>query len=325
MVRRHARSIAKAIFAVALLTYVVRAGAIDFSKMGKALLDPASLFLNLGSLCIVVTFICLRWQLLSRAQNMPLPFWRFVEFSMISSFFGMFFAGSVTGDAVKAWYVAGETPDRRSRAIFTVFVDRLISSVVVVGCAALALAVFPEWLDAHAELRGMAYILWSGCIFGAIVAGTLAWRARQGKAVAGTGLIARTERAFLFVWERPGTLLLATLYSAGSIAMTVALYFFQGRLIGIPVSFSQYLFIVPVSLIVSYLSFIPFGIGAGQVVFYVLFGWVAGGSPAQGATLCTLMQTYSILFNGTLGSVFYLRYRAASSAAVAPANLKRVG
>jgi hypothetical protein len=46
----------------------------------------------------------------------------------------------------------------------------------------------------------------------------------------------------------------------------------------------------------------------GQVAFYTLFQWVGSTNPEQGATLCTLMQVYTILFN-CIGAFFYLKFK----------------
>jgi uncharacterized membrane protein YbhN (UPF0104 family) len=71
---------------------------------------------------------------------------------------------------------------------------------------------------------------------------------------------------------------------------------------------ARYFFIVPIGLTVSAIPILPGGIGVGQVAFYTLFQWVGYPHPEQGATLCTLMQVYTILFN-CVGAIFYLKFK----------------
>ena len=115
------------------------------------------------------------------------------------------------------------------------------------------------------------------------------------------------DAALLYRKQVP-TLLIAIAISCLSITTHVFLFRIQGELIGIPLSLSQYFFLIPVALTVSAVPLLPGGIGVGQVAFFTLFQWIGLDNPEQGSTLCTAVQIYTILFN-CIGAIFYVRFK----------------
>jgi hypothetical protein len=77
---------------------------------------------------------------------------------------------------------------------------------------------------------------------------------------------------------------------------------------------AEYLAIVPVAMTISYLSFLPLGVGVGQIAFYELFSWFGRATPQQGATLCTALQGYLLLFS-LIGALTYVGFRRREGAA----------
>lgn len=68
----------------------------------------------------------LRWRMVLRVQGLDLPLSRATEISLVAHFFNSFLLGSTGGDLMKAYYAARETHHRKTEAVTTVFVDRLI-------------------------------------------------------------------------------------------------------------------------------------------------------------------------------------------------------
>jgi uncharacterized protein (TIRG00374 family) len=61
-----------------------------------------------------------------RVHGLTLPFTRAAEISLVAHFFNSFFLGSTGGDLMKAYYAARETHHKKTEAVVTVFVDRLV-------------------------------------------------------------------------------------------------------------------------------------------------------------------------------------------------------
>ena len=68
----------------------------------------------------------LRWQMVLEVQGLLLPLTRATGISMVAQFFNSFLLGSTGGDLLKAFYAARETHHKKTEAVVTVFVDRLI-------------------------------------------------------------------------------------------------------------------------------------------------------------------------------------------------------
>src|SRR5438876_8575606 len=66
------------------------------------------------------------WQMVLRVQGLELSFARTSEISFVAQFFNSFLLGSTGGDLIKAYYAARETHHKKTEAVTTVFVDRLI-------------------------------------------------------------------------------------------------------------------------------------------------------------------------------------------------------
>jgi len=289
---------------------------VDFAMLKSLLASPENLLLALVFLLFSTLMCATRWFLLVRAQGLGLSFKDLFELTMIGNFFNTFMPGSVGGDLIKAWYVAGQEPQRKTKAIFTVLLDRVIGLSVILLYAGVTLFFFRHWLINHNELKALALTLWGfttvSAFFAVIFFTPGLWS---------IGLV-RKSIAFFRRWKRLSTIIdatllyqnhlgrvvAATLLSMLSICATSLLYSIQGQYLGIPAGISQYFFIVPVGLTVSAFPLLPGGIGVGQMAFYKLFQWTGSANPEMRATLCTLMQVYTILFN-CIGAIFYLKFK----------------
>ncbi len=314
--REIAKFILKLGVGAAVVTYVLHSRMIDFEAMKSILFSPWNLLIVMAMLNLSAACCALRWYQLSRVQGLSLSRFTMYELIMIGSFFNTFMPGAVGGDVIKAWYVAGREPARKMRAVYIMFLDRVLGLAVIVFYAAFTLVFYRQWLPVHPELKWLAAGIWgfsSACLlFGGLffLSRFLGWSFLD-------RLLHRLERwprlhdllQSTFAYRNHfGVLLLALTLSAVSILGQNVLYKIQGDLLGIPMDIAHYLFIVPVVMTVSAVPILPGGIGVGQVAFFKLFEWTGMANPQQGATLCTVMQVYTILFNCT-GAFFYLRFR----------------
>jgi uncharacterized protein (TIRG00374 family) len=299
-----------------LIYYVLRSRMVDFKTLGTVLFNPVNLLVTLLFLSFMTLCCSARWYLLAKAQKLSLSFKDMVELTMIGSFFNTFMPGSVGGDLIKAWYVAGQEPTRKTKAVFTVLLDRVIGLAVIIFYAAFTLLFYTAWLKGHPELQSIALFIWSFTGL-SVAAGILfftpgLWNLRITTRI--VGFLRRVEKlsklldaVFLYRHHLP-TIGASLGLSALSIFATNLLYSIHGRTLGINLDIAHYFFIVPICVTVSAIPLLPGGIGVGQVAFFKVFEWTGVTNPEQGSTLCTVLQIYTILFNCT-GAIFYLKFK----------------
>ena len=117
----------------------------------------------------------IRWRMVLRVQGLHLSFGRTTGISFVAHFFNSFLLGSTGGDLMKAYYAARETKHRKTEAVTTVFVDRLIGlwAMLLFACAMMLLNL-RLMLD-NAWLRLLAIIIFAMMLVGSVVLGTAFW------------------------------------------------------------------------------------------------------------------------------------------------------
>jgi uncharacterized protein (TIRG00374 family) len=91
-----------------------------------------------------------------RVQNLELPFRRTAKISLIAHFFNSFLLGSVGGDVLKAYYVARETHHKKTEAVMTVIVDRLLGLFGMLVFACVMMMANRELLLRNRRLKFLA-------------------------------------------------------------------------------------------------------------------------------------------------------------------------
>lgn len=314
----------KLIVGLGVIVYVLRSKMVDFEMLGTVLWNPINFLAGFLFLALVVGLSAARWRLLVKAQGLSLSYGHLLELTMIGQFFNTFMPGAVGGDLMKAWYVAGREPTRKTKAIFTVLFDRVIGLSVIIFYSATTLLFYPEWLGNTPELKLIAYVIWgftltsmlAAAVFFASLFWKLPWADQVIAILHRSKALAKILDALFLYRHHVRTIGGALLISAVSVLCTNLMYKFQGDALGIDLDLPHYFFIVPLALTASAIPLLPGGIGVGQVAFYNLFKWVGVANPDQGGTLCTLVQIYTLLFN-CLGAFFYLRFKR-HPAAISP-------
>jgi uncharacterized protein (TIRG00374 family) len=99
-------------------------------------MDPRYLALSVLLMGVILLIGIIRWQMILNVHGLNVRFWRTSEISLIAHFFNSFLLGSVGGDVLKAYYVARETHHKKTEAVVTVAVDRLIGlfSMLLLAC-----------------------------------------------------------------------------------------------------------------------------------------------------------------------------------------------
>lgn len=124
------------------------------------------------SLALVAATILIgvmRWRMILQAQGLNLSFARATEISFVAQFFNSFLLGSTGGDLMKAYYAARETHHKKTEAVVTVFIDRLLGLWSMLAFAAVmilpnislfsSVATSPNSQTAVAALRMAALLI----------------------------------------------------------------------------------------------------------------------------------------------------------------------
>ncbi|MBM4304554.1 MAG: flippase-like domain-containing protein [Deltaproteobacteria bacterium] len=308
------KTLLKTLVGFLLVLYVFKSKMVDFSSLKQLLFAPEHLLIAFLFLSFSILCCAMRWYLIMRIQKLSQTFPTIFSLTMIGNFFNTFMPGSVGGDLIKAWYIAGRVPEKRTRAIFSVLIDRVIGLTVIICYSAVTLLFFTQWLHNNHQLKVTALAVWlfsGGSLAFAIlffwppfwnlsITQKLIHLLRKNRRLREiTSALLNFRDHF---WFFTGSLLL----SAASVLGILCFHIYLGSLLKIPLSFGQCFFIIPLALTVSAVPLLPGGIGTGQVAFFTLFKWMGVPDPELGGTLCTLVQIYTILYN-CLGAVFYLK------------------
>ncbi len=110
-------------------------GGISLLKRSFLIAGSRWIFLAGSVMCF---FVCLaacglRWKMILKQQGLDLGFGKVMSILFIGHFFNAFMFGATGGDVVKAFYTARETGHKKTEAVSTVFIDRLIGLIALVS------------------------------------------------------------------------------------------------------------------------------------------------------------------------------------------------
>lgn len=105
---------------------------IDFAELRKALAHPGLLALACGLGFVTIPLCGLRWHFLLRSQGLVLQLWHTMRFVAMGAFFATFLPGGAGGDLVRGVYIYQASHGRRTPALLSIFIDRLIGLLAFV-------------------------------------------------------------------------------------------------------------------------------------------------------------------------------------------------
>ncbi|HEY7312141.1 MAG TPA: lysylphosphatidylglycerol synthase transmembrane domain-containing protein [Gemmataceae bacterium] len=337
-------NIGKYLLAIGLLTWVISSNWAPANGKGLAYVWQTHVVegkpIHTGFLlAAALIYICaalltfVRWYVLVRAVELPFRVFDAIRLGLVGLFFNAFLPGSVGGDIVKAAFLAREQ-DRRTVAVATVIMDRLIALWALVWFVALSGSLF--WLMGQLEgpvaPRSKGAVVGALVIVGVSVAGWLllgllpSWRA-----VRFAGRLERLPRVgtsaaefWRAMWMyrcRQGAVAAVMVLSwVGHIGFVCAFWcganvLWSAELGPIP-SLAEHFVFVPMGLVVQALVPTPGGAGGGEWGFSKLYE-VFGGSEVNGA-LGSLVLRVITWVSGLVGYLVYFRMNKQSSTAREP-------
>ena len=285
-----------------------------------------------------------RWRMVLRVQGLALPFTRAAEISLVAHFFNSFLLGTVGGDVMKAYCAARETHHKKTEAVVTVFVDRVIGLWAMLVFAAVMLVpnlklferlglrraflrVFSEptagfsdlfhiitnepIVYATAMLLGMT-VLATGFVFLAFRGGvSKRWsgaRVWLRKLPKGDALERSLESCRLFGQQR-GFFTRALALSMLLNFLCVLQFWVLGRGLDMQVPLLALCMVVPTVICIAAVPIAPSGLGVREYLFVqLLTAAVAGADPTSCLSL-SLLAFAGSLFWSLVGGVVYALFK----------------
>jgi len=251
-------------------------------------------------------------------HGLKLPWTRAAEISLVAHFFNSFLLGATGGDLMKAYYAARETRQKKTEAVVTVFVDRLIGLWAMLLFATFMMAPNIPLLFEHQRLRPLALL-----VLGMTAAcSVLVYLAFWG------GLSKRWSSARSWLRKLPkGTSLEHSLNSCRPFGKEP---YFLSRTLGISMLLNAacvlqfwiishgldlridpviLLLIVPMIICISALPITPSGLGVRENLFVLMLATPAINVPATSALSLSLLAYAGWLFWSLIGGLVYLAFK----------------
>ncbi len=281
-------------------------------SLGRVLSGVRPRGLALAFACVVgsVLVTSARWWRLLVAVGCRTRWFDALRLTALGFFFNLVVPGLTGGDWVKAVLAARENPSARTAAAVSVFVDRIIGLVTLIGLgSAAAFLAGPKFAFLRAPL--------CAALAAAALGATLYFHRGLRRALGVEGLLARLSRsrlgrvfaqidaAVLLYSRRPGDVLWAFACSVVNHAFVVATFVVLARTFGErALRLVEYVVIISIGNTASAVPIAPGGWGVGEYVFGSLFEQF-GASSSLGIAVSV---TYRLLLlsSGLLGGLFLL-------------------
>jgi len=257
-----------------------------------------------------------RWKTILDALEMKLGWMRVGTLFFIGLFFNAFMIGPTGGDLIKAYYTAKETHHKKTEAVATVFIDR------VVGLLALALIagtmILVRW-DFYASNPTTRLFAWPVLIACAILLGgsiltfsvnlfTVFPFLKRWNHIKTVGTLVNTlERAYnaFYVFRARPSLLLKLMSQAVLIhVLFVCVAWCVGKALSIEQPFLVYLSFIPMVGLISAIPITPGGIGIREGISIQLWG-VMGVHDEKAFLLGFIPYLFQVLW-GLPGGLLFL-------------------
>ncbi len=270
---------AKVTIATVIVVYLWRTQRLGFARLWTVLEHPGNVIVLLAAMLLLVLILAARWRLLLSSQGYECSFRQVLALTFVAIFFDSLLPGG-TSDIVRGYlFDRMFQPHERVRAATTVLVDRFVGimALLLLAVAALSLQGHPNEHEPWPALRATVSIV--GVIF------LLGFLYLCGTVGGGRGRLARSLARWRYgatclelldtlrsYRHRQGALVEATVLSLIGHLLVIGCFWLLGAWLGeTQLGLFDYLFLVPVGLVVAQIPISPGGIGVGHVGFYSLF------------------------------------------------------
>ncbi|MGO8869739.1 MAG: lysylphosphatidylglycerol synthase transmembrane domain-containing protein [Alphaproteobacteria bacterium] len=139
-----AANLARIAAGIALLALLYCLGIIDIAALGALASRPDIVALAMVAALASIPLEALRWHILLRSQGLTLRLGRTTRILATSLFFANFLPGAAGGDLIRGVYIYNAAEGRRTPALLSIFIDRLIGLIAFVLVGLVAVLLLPS-------------------------------------------------------------------------------------------------------------------------------------------------------------------------------------
>jgi uncharacterized protein (TIRG00374 family) len=276
-----------------------------------------------GASCfgICLLLCCVRWKWILDSRDMALPFRRVLALYFTGHFFNSFLFGSTGGDVIKAWFVAKEVHHKRTEAVTTIALDRIIGVLALILLTVTVMLIRIRFYLSYAVTR-MALVFNLALLGAAVVFLVIAfgrdwlenwsWFKRLEERTVLGKIVSRSYETVRGCINHPALLAKTLVLSlANHLALVVCSYLLAVS-IGAKLAFWDALTLLPVMNTVAALPIAPGGIGTRETAAKFLLGTV--GVTESHAVAISLLTYGAVLGWSIIGGVVYMAYIGGNTA-----------
>lgn len=316
--KKHLLTAIQILITIGLLWWIFRNP--EQNRKLLAALDQANLWWFIPGLAALAAGVLLqaqRWIILLRVQGIFVSYWRALRIIMIGMFFNLFLIGSTGGDIIKIFLIMREAPDKKTGALLSVFIDRVVGILALAAVSTVVIVLRWSELVKHdvtfygVEVVGIVLGGSLGFIVVAWLVGRLNltsklphWMPLRDKVAEAAGAFTEYARAgksvgYAFLLSLPAHLLI------------FSTFYFGDQAFGAGLSLLSIFCVMPIVATVTALPISVGGAGLREGLFIKILGALYATSEPI-ATLISLSGFLMVVFWSLIGGVVYLLYRSTS-------------
>lgn len=309
--RRRASFAVQAVVSIVLLGYV--ASLLDWTQIRALGRDGLLLGMWPGPLCLMAGLLAaaLRWRMLLRSQNIFLSQAAAYLIYLRATFFGVFLPGVLGGDVVRAVMCANATRGSVSAIGASIVFERLCGVWCLAAIGTVGSMLLPGAIQSQVSMVALWVTPLLAVALPVLLWAVLRWSAHQHKLGAwfAGGLLERGVRFLGRVSPALSTGLPGVLIAGFAFqACEMVVFWYFGKLLGLAVPWSVWLFVVPLVYLMTVLPVSLGGLGVREAALVGLLS-LAGVSGATAALLAFLVYLNRVLV-AFAGAAFWISPRA---------------
>ncbi len=308
----------KVAISAGLLAYLIIGAKESFGKLAgyEKNWSLAALALALALAMVLITFV--RWWMLVRVLGLPLRIWDALRLGFLGYLFNFVSLGNVGGDLFKAIFLARDHPGRRTLAVASVVVDRVLGLYALFLVAAGAVLVQRSWQSSQVQLQALAWGALTAAALGTagllVVFAPLTTQGRFARWVSGVPVagpvLARALDALAIYRRRWPVLVVATVMSFGVHGCSTLCVFTLSRALGVEAPGpGEHFLVVPLAVLAGALPLPLSGLGAMEAAMEFLYLQHPGVLRGTGLVVSLAFRAVTLVVAG-IGIVYWLANRA---------------
>jgi uncharacterized protein (TIRG00374 family) len=294
---------------------------VDAIKLG--LNHPQNLIIAAIALVSSSLLGAFRWQILLNAQKLSVKLSRSIQLTWIGYFFNIALPGAVSGDIIKAIYVAKEEPGSRAKAMGSILFDRIIGLTGLILVSFFSMFTSFEHFQQTPVLKGIQFFIIL-LMIGVCTVFTYLFIVRDHwdpfllvlkkieSKIKRFGSITRIYLGIRTYHHQKSAVLAA-------IGISVVIQFlcsfaclnFIRALEDTAISVNSVFVLSPLGLLATAIPVMPGGIGTGHAAFGLLYNQVQSMRGADVFSFYVIIQ----IITGAVGGLVYLRFKEKSAPA----------